>query len=139
LHSQSTKLAKNASKSLVMFEHAVRVPQPPDQSSNAGNLAEVADWGRLFFGYFLLAKQKKVTSCRATPDGVDFIKGVLPYAPTPLSRSLNLSSTTTATPPCELPLQAPASSHDAPANVLPRPDIHPAKILNPNYPFVATK
>ena len=23
--------------------------------------------GRLFFGYFLLAKQKKVTSCRATP------------------------------------------------------------------------
>src|SRR6185295_8163878 len=24
-------------------------------------------WGRLFFGYFLLAKQKKVTSCRATP------------------------------------------------------------------------
>ena len=24
-------------------------------------------WGRLFLGYFLLAKQKKVTSCRATP------------------------------------------------------------------------
>ena len=28
--------------------------------------------GRLFFGYFLLAKQKKVACCRATPDGVDF-------------------------------------------------------------------
>ncbi len=26
--------------------------------------------GRLFLGYFLLAKQMKVTSCRATPDGV---------------------------------------------------------------------
>jgi hypothetical protein len=25
-------------------------------------------WGRLFFGYFLLAKQKKVTCRRATPD-----------------------------------------------------------------------
>ena len=48
----------------------------PDQSSNAGNLEEVADWGRLFFGYFLLAKQKKVTSCRATPDGVDFVSPV---------------------------------------------------------------
>jgi len=45
----------------------------PDQSSNAGNLEEVADWGRLFLGYFLLAKQKKVTSCRATPDGVDSV------------------------------------------------------------------
>jgi hypothetical protein len=50
----------------------VRVPQPPDQTSNAGNLEEVADWGRLFFGYFLLAKQKKVTSCRAAPGEVDF-------------------------------------------------------------------
>jgi hypothetical protein len=50
----------------------VRVPQPPGQSSNAGNLEEVADWGRLFFGYFLLAKQKKVTSCRAAPGEVGF-------------------------------------------------------------------
>jgi hypothetical protein len=50
----------------------VRVAQPPDQTSNAGNLEEVADWGRLFFGYFILAKQKKVTSCRATPGEVVF-------------------------------------------------------------------
>jgi len=42
----------------------------PDQSSNTGNLEEVADWGRLFFGYFILAKQKKVTSCRAAPGEV---------------------------------------------------------------------
>ncbi len=33
----------------------------PDQSSNAGNLEEVADWGRLLLGYFFLAKQEKVT------------------------------------------------------------------------------
>ena len=45
----------------------------PDQPSNAGNLEEVADWGRLFLGYFLLAKQKKVTSCRAIPGEVDFV------------------------------------------------------------------
>jgi len=44
----------------------------PDQSSNAGNLEEVADWGRLFLGYFLLAKQKKVTSCRSTTGGFVF-------------------------------------------------------------------
>jgi len=49
----------------------VRVPQPPDQSSNAGNPEGMTDWGRLFFGYFLLAKQKKVTSCRAAPGEVD--------------------------------------------------------------------
>jgi len=42
----------------------------PDPSSNAGNPEGMADWGRLFLGYFLLAKQKKVTSCRATPDEV---------------------------------------------------------------------
>jgi hypothetical protein len=39
--------------------------------AHAGNPEGMADWGRLFFGYFHLAKQKKVTSCRATPDGVD--------------------------------------------------------------------
>src|SRR5450759_5207489 len=48
-------------KSLVMFEHVVRVPQPPDQTSNAGYPAGAANRGRLFFGYFILAKQKKVT------------------------------------------------------------------------------
>jgi len=48
-------------------QRIVRVPQPPGQSSNAGNLEEVADLGSLFLGYFLLAKQNKVTSRRATP------------------------------------------------------------------------
>jgi len=50
----------------------VRVAQPPDQSSNAENPEGMADRGRLFFGYFILAKQKKVTSCRATPGGFGF-------------------------------------------------------------------
>jgi len=44
----------------------------PDQSSNAGNLEEVADWGRLLFGYFFLAKQEKVTSCRSATGDVAF-------------------------------------------------------------------
>jgi len=39
----------------------VRVPQPPGQTSNAGYPAGAANRGRLFFGYFLLATQKKVT------------------------------------------------------------------------------
>ena len=71
-------------KSLVMFEHAVRVPQPPDQSSNAGHREAAANRGRLFFVYFILAKQKKVTSCRATPGEVDF--DLLPPLPNPLPR-----------------------------------------------------
>jgi len=54
-------------KSLVMFERVARVPQPPDQSSNAGYRAAAANRGRLLFGYFFLATQEKVTSCRATP------------------------------------------------------------------------
>ena len=29
-------------------------------------------WGDLLFGYFLLVKQEKVTSCRATPGEVAF-------------------------------------------------------------------
>jgi hypothetical protein len=33
----------------------------------------MADWGRLFLGYFLLAKQKKVTSCRATPGNRNYL------------------------------------------------------------------
>jgi hypothetical protein len=45
----------------------------PDLPSNAGNRAAAANWGRLLLGYFLLATQKKVTSCRATPDGFDFV------------------------------------------------------------------
>ena len=78
-------------KSLVMFEHAVRVPQPPDQTSNAGHPAGAANRGRLLLVTFL-GKTRKVTdrttshltnpandaglvigySCRATPGGVDF-------------------------------------------------------------------
>src|SRR5450759_5141543 len=47
-------------KSLVMFEHAVRVPQPPDQSSNAGHPAGAANRGRLLLVTFL-GKTRKVT------------------------------------------------------------------------------
>jgi hypothetical protein len=45
----------------------------PDQSSNAGDRVATANWGRLLFGYFFLARQEKVTCCRATPGevGVD--------------------------------------------------------------------
>jgi hypothetical protein len=46
-------------KSLVMFEHAVQVPQPPDQSSNAGNRKAAANRGGLFFSYFLLGEAKE--------------------------------------------------------------------------------
>ena len=48
----------------------------PDQPSNAGNLEEVADWGRLLLGYFFLAKQEKVTSCRSTTGGFVFDVGL---------------------------------------------------------------
>ena len=44
----------------------------PDQPSNAGNLEEVADWGRFFLVTFL-GKTRKVTSRRATPGEVDFV------------------------------------------------------------------
>ena len=49
------------------------VPQRPVASSSAGDFCrsliatKTMNPGRLFFGYFLLAKQKKVTSRRATP------------------------------------------------------------------------
>src|SRR5579863_4872956 len=48
-----------------------RVAQRPFRSSTAGKCEAPAHLGRLFFGYFLLAKQKKVTCCRATPGEVD--------------------------------------------------------------------
>jgi hypothetical protein len=47
-------------------QRIVRVPQPPDLPSNAGNLEEVADWGRLFLITFF-GEAKKVISCRAAP------------------------------------------------------------------------
>jgi len=31
----------------------------PDQSSNAGNPAGAARWGRLFFGYFIFGEAKE--------------------------------------------------------------------------------
>ncbi len=41
----------------------------PGWLSNGGNRVAAANRGRLLFGYFFLAKQEKVTSCRATPGG----------------------------------------------------------------------
>jgi hypothetical protein len=55
-------------------QRIVRVPQPPELSSNAGNPEGMADLGRLFFGYFILAKQKKVTSRRATPGELSAVR-----------------------------------------------------------------
>ena len=49
-----------------------RVAQPRLLAADRGYPAGAVNRGRLFFGYLLLAKQKKVTSCRATPDGFDF-------------------------------------------------------------------
>ena len=58
---------------------------PPPESSSAGcpqRSVGTQTAGRLFFGYFLLAKQKKVTSRRATP-------GQLPIEPLPKPRTTN--------------------------------------------------
>ncbi len=51
-----------AEKGRGLSEGAARVPQPPPAASSAGESAQAdrVSWGRLFFGYFLLAKQKKV-------------------------------------------------------------------------------
>ena len=61
-----------------LFEHVdaqriVRVAQPRSLVSDRGNPAGAVSLGRLFFGYFLLATQKKVTCWRATPGEVDFV------------------------------------------------------------------
>jgi len=61
------------------FCFAFRFFIPCAPPSNAGNPAGAANRGRLFFGYFILAKQKKVACCRATPDGVDFGVGHSPF------------------------------------------------------------
>src|ERR1019366_1641086 len=42
-----------------------RVAQPRLLAADRGNPAGAANRGRLFFGYFILAKQKKVACCRA--------------------------------------------------------------------------
>ena len=49
-----------------------RVAQPRLLAADRGNPAGAANRGRLFLGYFLLATQKKVTGCRATPGEVAF-------------------------------------------------------------------
>ena len=49
-----------------------RVAQPRLLVADRGNPAGAVNLGRLFLGYLLLAKQKKVTSCRAAPDGSAF-------------------------------------------------------------------
>ena len=47
-----------------------RVAQPRLLAADRGNPEGAANRGRLFFGYFILAKQKKVACCRATPGEV---------------------------------------------------------------------
>src|SRR5450759_1652052 len=49
-----------------------RVAQPRLLAADRGYPAGAANRGRLFFGYFILAKQKKVTSCRSTTGGFSF-------------------------------------------------------------------
>jgi hypothetical protein len=48
-----------------------RVAQPRLLATVRGYPAGAVNRGRLLFGYFFLATQEKVTSCRATPGGVD--------------------------------------------------------------------
>ena len=51
-------------------QRIVRVAQPRSFVTGRGNPAGAENQGRLFLGYLLLAKQKKVTCCRATPGGI---------------------------------------------------------------------
>jgi len=56
-----------------LSEGEARVPQPPGRTSSGGNLAAggASLRGRLFFAYFLLAKQKKVRRpSRAEPQAI---------------------------------------------------------------------
>jgi hypothetical protein len=60
-----------------MFEHVtaqrvVRVYEEARLFEQRREPEGAARWGRLFFGYFLLAKQKKAACCRATPGGFEF-------------------------------------------------------------------
>src|SRR5450755_3015470 len=67
-----------------------RVAQPRLLAADRGYPAGAANRGRLFFGYFILAKQKKVTSCRATPDNL-----------------IRPTSSSTSAPPPNDPVSAP--------------------------------
>ncbi len=75
-------------KSLVMFERAARVPQPPDLSSNAGNRAAAVSWGRFLLVTFL-GKTRKVTSSRATPGGFVYFE----------TKELSCNAKTSSSPP----------------------------------------
>ena len=69
----------------------MRVPQPRLLVGDRGHPAGAGNRGRLLFGYFILAKQEKVTSCRATPGGVDLfavIHGSIPDETTSHSTKL---------------------------------------------------
>ena len=57
---------------LCVFSFRERVPQPPGSSSNTGDAQARLTRGRLLFGYFILAAQDKVTSCRAAPGDPEF-------------------------------------------------------------------
>jgi len=48
-------------------------PVPRLLAADRGNPEGAANWGRFFFGYFILAKQKKVISCRSTPGEFDLV------------------------------------------------------------------
>jgi hypothetical protein len=52
------------------------VERPPARAKSGTRRA--AMWGRLFLGYFLLAKQKKVTRPQAKSEAVAIMKGRLP-------------------------------------------------------------
>src|SRR3954462_13678452 len=51
-----------SSQPLCVFSLIERDPQTPNSLSNAGNAQAQGNQGGLFFGYFHLAAQKKVTS-----------------------------------------------------------------------------
>ena len=54
-----------------------QVAQPRLLAADRGYPAGAANRGRLFFGYFILAKQKKVTSCRSTTGEVDLVLSLM--------------------------------------------------------------
>jgi hypothetical protein len=79
----------------------------PDQTSNAGNFEEVADWVAFSLATFFLAKQKKVACRRATPGICEYEavmgnggqQAILPYA--------NYINLPTTLPPTQYPHASP--------------------------------
>lgn len=71
----------------VAEQRIVRVPEPPDQSSNAGDREAAANRGRILW-VTILGKTSKVTGCRAPP-AVLISNLLLAFAG--MSRSLYLS------------------------------------------------